>query len=276
MIGTLSRVQRVAIHLVLSLGAVLMVIPFVWMVLTSFKTISESTLVPPTILPRNFSWANYLHLFDLYDFGTLYVNTVASTVVRVAAQLLFCSLAAFAFARLRFPGRGVLFGITLSVMMIPPMLYLIPKFLLMAQLGWVNTFQGFVVPGLTSAFGVFLLRQFFLSLPDSLFDAARIDGCGPLRTFALIMLPLAKPGLVALGIFATLGSWNELLWPLVILNSPDRLTLSVGLAALQGQYVTNYPAMMAGAVMAVIPMLVLFLVLQRQFIEGIALTGTKA
>ena len=166
-------------------------------------------------------------------------------------------------------------AIVLSVMMIPPVLYIIPKFLLMTQLGWVNTLQGYVVPGFTSAFGTFLLRQFFKTLPNELSEAAKLDGCGPFRTFFWIMLPLAKPGLVAFAIFSTLWSWNELLWPLIILNSPDKMTLSVGLATMEGEYVSDYPVMMAGAILAVVPMIAMFFVFQRQFIEGIALTGTK-
>jgi multiple sugar transport system permease protein len=159
--------------------------------------------------------------------------------------------------------------------MIPQMLYLIPKFLLMTSFGWVNTLQGFIAPGLFSAFGTFLMRQFFLTLPNDLADSAKIDGCNHFRTFFSIMLPLAKPGMIALGIFVTLWSWNDFLWPLIILNSPTKLTLSVGLAAMQGEYSTDYPAMMAGSVMAIIPMVILFFLLQKHFIQGIALTGTK-
>lgn len=272
---TMNPGQRFAIHLVLLLGSLGMVFPFIWMVLTSFKTISESTLIPPVIFPESFQWENYTHLFELFHFEALYVNTIVSTVIRVTCQLIFCSLAAYAFARIPFPGKAFFFFVILSVMMIPHMMYLIPKFLLMAKFGWVNTMQGFVAPGLFSAFGTFLMRQFFLTLPNDLADSAKIDGCSHFRTFYSIMLPLAKPGLIALGIFVTLWSWNDFLWPLIVLNSPTKLTLSVGLAAMQGEYSTHYPAMMAGAVMAVLPMIILFFLLQKHFIEGIALTGTK-
>jgi multiple sugar transport system permease protein len=267
--------DRAIVHILLIVISALMVVPFVWMVLTAFKTMSEATAIPVQILPSRLRWENFTDLFSSFNFGTMYLNTVLSTVLRVTAQVTFCAMAGYAFARLRFPGRDIIFAAILSVMMIPPVLYIIPKFLLMAELGWVNTMQGYIVPGFTSAFGTFLLRQFFKSLPNELAEAAKIDGSGPFRTFFWIMLPLAKPGLVAFGIFSTLWSWNELLWPLIILNSPDKITLSVGLATMEGEYVSNYPVMMAGALLAVLPMVALFFVLQRQFIEGIALTGSK-
>lgn len=267
--------SRILVHTLLIAISAIMVVPFIWMLLTAFKTMSEATAVPVQILPSRLRWENFADLFDSFNFGTMYLNTVLSTLIRVVAQVSFCAMAGYAFARLHFPGRDIIFAIVLSVMMIPPVLYIIPKFLLMAQLGWVNTMHGYVVPGFTSAFGTFLLRQFFKSLPNELAEAAKIDGSGPFRTFFSIMLPLARPGLVAFGIFSTLWSWNELLWPLIVLNSPGKITLSVGLATMEGEYVSNYPVMMAGALLAVLPMVALFFVLQRQFIEGIALTGSK-
>jgi multiple sugar transport system permease protein len=266
---------HLAVHAVLICASVIMVFPFIWMVLTAFKSLAEATAIPVQILPSRLRWENFAELFEDFDFGTMYVNTIVATILRVTAQVSFAAMAGYAFARLRFPGRDIIFAIMLSVMMIPPVLYLIPKFLLMTQLGWVNTLQGYVVPGFTSAFGTFLMRQFFKTLPEELSEAAKLDGCGPLRTFFWIMLPLAKPGLIAFGIFSTLWSWNELLWPLIILNSPEKMTLSVGLATMQGEYVSNYPVMMAGAVLAVIPMIVMFFIFQRQFIAGIATTGSK-
>lgn len=269
------RSSHIAVHAVLIAASVLMVVPFFWMVLTAFKSLAEATAIPVQIFPSRLRWENFAELFDSFNFGTMYANTIVATLLRVTAQVSFAAMAGYAFARLRFPGRDIIFAILLSVMMIPSVLYLIPKFLLMAQLGWVNTLQGYVVPGFTSAFGTFLMRQFFKTLPEELSEAAKLDGCGPMRTFFWIMLPLAKPGLIAFGIFSTLWSWNELLWPLIILNSPEKMTLSVGLATMEGEYVSDYPVMMAGAVLAVIPMVVMFSIFQRQFIEGIATTGSK-
>lgn len=267
--------SHLAVHAILITASILMVIPFIWMVLTAFKSLAEATAIPVQIFPARLRWENFAELFESFNFGTMYANTIIATLLRVTAQVSFAAMAGYAFARLRFPGRDIIFAVLLSVMMIPPVLYLIPKFLLMTQLGWVNTLQGYVVPGFTSAFGTFLMRQFFKTLPEELSEAAKLDGCGPMRTFFWIMLPLAKPGLIAFGIFSTLWSWNELLWPLIILNSPEKMTLSVGLATMEGEYVSDYPVMMAGAVLAVIPMIVMFFIFQRQFIEGIATTGSK-
>ncbi|WP_246083588.1 extracellular solute-binding protein [Nonomuraea diastatica] len=190
-------------------------------------------------------------------------------------QVLFCSMAAYAFARLRFPGRNVLFGVFLSVLMVPPQLFVIPQYQIMSSLGWLNSLQAIIVPGLFSAFGVFLLRQFFLGLPRELEEAARLDGAGPVRIYWSVMLPLARPGLVALAILTLLWAWNDLFWPLVVNTDPDKMTLSAGLAALQGQYQTDYPVLMAGSLIASLPVIAVFVFLQRQFVQGIAHTGTK-
>lgn len=262
-------------HAILMLGSILMLVPFAWMLLTSVKTMSEAVAVPPVLFPAEPQWGNYAYVFQLLDFGRLYVNTIVATVIRVASQLVLCAMAGYAFARLSFPGKNLLFALVLSVMMIPPLMYVIPKFLLMTDFGWVNTAQGWIVPGLFSAFGTFVMRQFFLTLPRELHEAAKIDGAGPFRTFFSIMLPLARSGLIALAIFVTLWSWNDFMWPLIVLNSPDKLPLSVGLAAMRGEHDTNFPAMMAGSVLAVLPMLVLFFILQKRFIEGLAFTGSK-
>lgn len=263
-----------ATHMVLTAGALLMVGPFIWQLLTSLKTLPNAVRVPPTLVPDG-QWSNYTQVFDLLPFGRQLLNTVIMTGARTAGQLLFCSMAAFAFARLRFPGRGVLFGLFLSVLMVPPQLFIIPQYEIFADLGWLNSLTALIVPGLFSAFGTFLLRQFFLGLPIELDEAARLDGASPLRIWWSVMLPLARPGLVALGILTALWSWNDFFWPLVVNNDPEKMTVSAGLASLQGQFTTDYPVLMAGAFVASLPVLALFVVLQRQFVEGIALTGSK-
>ena len=264
----------VATHAVLATGAVAMVGPFVWQFLTSLKTLPHSVRVPPTVVPDG-QWSNYAKVFRLLPFGEQFLNTVAMTAARTLGQLLFCSLAAYAFARLRFPGRRVLFGLFLSVLMVPPQLFVIPQYQIIARLGWLNSLAALIVPGLFSAFGTFLLRQFFLGLPVELDEAARLDGASPLRIWWSVMLPLARPGLVALGILTALWSWNDFFWPLVVNNDPQKMTLSAGLASLQGQFTTDYPVLMAGSLLACLPVLVIFVVLQRQFVEGIAFTGSK-
>lgn len=235
------------IHLVLIIGAVIMVIPFIWMILTSLKTYAESVQVPPKIFPKVFQWHNYKEVFDLLPFFKFMLNTFIVTVIRTIGQLFLCSIAAYAFARISFPGRNVLFILVLSVLMVPSQVFLLPQYMIMVKLNWLNTLQAVIVPGLFSAFGTFLLRQFFMGLPKELEEAARLDGCNHFRIYWKIMLPLAKPGLIALGIFTALWSWNELMWPLIVNSSSEKMTLSVGLSSLQGQYVTNYPILMAGS-----------------------------
>jgi multiple sugar transport system permease protein len=261
-------------HATLVVGAALVVIPFLWEFLTSLKTESNATRVPPTLAP-DWKWSNYSAVFHLVPFGRQFVNTVLMTAGRTVAQVVLCALAAYAFARLEFPGRKVIFGVLLSILMVPPQLFIIPQFQIMADLHWLNTLQALIVPGMFSAFGIFLLRQFFAALPKELDEAARIDGAGPLRVFWYVVLPLARPGLTALAILTALWSWNDLLWPLIVNTSPDKMTLSAGLASLLGQFQTNYPVLMAGSLMASIPLVVVFVVLQRQFVEGIAFSGTK-
>lgn len=263
------------VHLVLILGAVFMVGPFVWELLTSFKTMGESTRVPPSLLPESWQWENYRAVFEQLPFGAMFGNTVVMTIGRTLGQLIFCSLAAYAFARLEFPGRNVIFVAFLAVLMVPPQLFLIPQYQIMSNLGWLNTLQALILPGMFSAFGTFLLRQFFLTLPKEMEEAARLDGANPLQIFWHVALPLVKPGLLALTILTVLWSWNDLLWPLVVNTDPQRMPLSAGLASLNGQYDTPFPVLMAGSLMATAPIILLFLILQRHFIEGIALTGTK-
>jgi multiple sugar transport system permease protein len=262
-------------HLILILGAVVFVIPFLWMVLTSLKTLGESTQVPPVIFPAVLQWSNYSEVLATLPFLQFYANTLLMTAGRTVGQLLFCSLAAYAFARIEFPGRNTLFVLALSALMIPTYLLLLPQYLIMKDLGWLNSLQALIVPGLFSAFGTFLLRQFFMTIPKELDEAARIDGANHFQIYWQLILPLARPALIALSIFVILWSWNDLMWPLVVNDSLEKLTLSVGLASLQGEHSTNFPVLMAGAVLAVWPMLVIFICLQRYFVEGIAITGLK-
>jgi multiple sugar transport system permease protein len=262
-------------HAFLIGAAVLLAGPFVWEVLTSFKSLPESIAVPPTLLSSSWHWTNYSSVFQGIPFGSMLLNSVLNTLARTLAQLLFCSMAAYAFACLRFPGRNVLFALFLSVLLVPSQLLVIPQYQIIESLHLLNTVPALFLPGMFSAFGTFLLRQFFLALPPELQEAARIDGASPLRIYWSIMLPLARPGLAALGVLTMIWSWNDLLWPLIVNSDPGKMPLSAGLATLQGEYLTNYPVLMAGALMATVPVIVVFILLQRRVIEGIALTGTK-
>ncbi|KRL14641.1 carbohydrate ABC transporter permease [Schleiferilactobacillus perolens] len=263
------------VHVVLILGAVVMIVPFVWMILTSGKTLTESTQVPPTIFPKKFEWSNYSAVWALLPFGKFYLNTLLLVIGRVFFSVLTSAMAAYASARLRFPGRNLFFGLVLAQMMIPGQIFITPQYLLAQQLGIIDTVWGLILPGFVSAFGTFLLRQFFLTIPNELEEAAVLDGASIWTIFFKIMLPLVRSGLVALSIFTALFAFKDLMWPMIATTSVDKTTLSAGLANLQGQYATNFPQLMAGSLLAVWPMLVLFIIFQKKFIQGIATTGGK-
>lgn len=273
--GQLQKRPQWLVHILLIAGALLMVGPFLWMILTSLKTLGDSTQVPPVIFPDHAQWKNYSEVVATLPFLKFYWNTIITTILKVVGQVFLCSLAAYAFARIQFPGRNALFVLFLGVLMVPGQVFLLPQFLIMKDLGWLNTLTALVVPGLFSAFGTFLLRQFFLSLPKELEEAAMLDGCNHFQIYWRIMLPLARPGLIALAIFVTLWSWNDLMWPLIVNSSPDKMPLSAGLASLQGQHLTNYPLLMAGSLLAIWPMIIAFIFLQKHFVEGITLSGSK-
>ncbi|MCG8500028.1 MAG: carbohydrate ABC transporter permease [Firmicutes bacterium] len=270
-----SNRQKVFIHILLIGGAVLTLVPFLWMVLTSLKTMTEAVQVPPIIFPERFRWENYEKALSILPFGKFYYNTIVSTAWRTIGQILFCSMAAYAFARIEFPAKETIFLILLSVLMVPGQIFLIPQYLIISKIGLLNTVTALVLPGLFSAFGTFLLRQFFMTFPKSLEEAAILDGCNHFRIYWNVMMPLAVPGLVALAIFTILAGWNDLMWPLIVNTSMDKMTLSAGLASLQGQHLTDYPVLMAGAIAAIWPMILIFILFQRSFVEGIAITGTK-
>ena len=263
------------VHLVLIIGSVIMILPFAWMILTSFKTLAESTQMPPKIFPDTLQFSNYTEVMRLLPFDKFYINTILMLLFRVIGSVLFRAMAAYAFARLNFPGKNFFFSLVLLQMMVPGQLFIIPQFLLVQKLGLLNTVTALVIPGIVSAFGTFLLRQFFMGIPKELEEAAKLDGCSIGRTFFSIMLPLANSGLVALGIFTALFAFKDLMWPLIVNMSIDKMTLSAGLASLQGQFSTNFPQLMAGSLLAVWPMLLIFVIFQRKFIEGIATTGGK-
>ncbi len=266
---------KAAVYAILVLGCAITLAPFLWMFLTSMKTQVEAVSIPPSILPRNWRLDAYTTLPEKLPFFRMYWNTILTSLIIVAGQLLFCSLAGYAFARIHFPGRGFLFVLCLSVLMIPSSFLILPQYLIIQKMGLLNTLTAIYLPNLFSAFGTFLMRQFFMSIPLELEDAARIDGCGHGRTYARIMLPLIKPGLVSLGVLTLRFAWNSLMWPMIVNTEKSKMTLSAGLSYLQGQYITDYPSIMAGALLATIPLIIVYAIFQRQFIEGIALTGIK-
>lgn len=273
--STTRAPRRWGTHLILLIGGLLMVFPFVWQVNMSLSTHAEVTSVPPNWFPAEPQWGNYPAVFEQIPFWSQFLNTVAVTGARVIGQLLLCALAGYAFARMTFPGKNLIFAAVLSILMVPYQIYLIPQYDIVQQLGWLNTIAGIAAPGIFSAFGTFLMRQHFMGMPRSLEEAARLDGATPWQTFWRIMFPLSGPALSAVAILTALASWNDLMWPLIVATYDDSTTLAVGLSTLQGQFTTDYPVMMAASFMAMLPLMILFIVLQRRVIEGLAHSGMK-
>ncbi|MEU5576237.1 carbohydrate ABC transporter permease [Streptomyces huasconensis] len=271
-----GRAGSLATHAVLSLGALVMVFPFLWQLLTALKTLAETSRVPPTFLPDDWNPASFEKVFTALPFREMLTNSLLNTVGRTLGQLVFCSLAAYAFARMRFRGRNVLFALFLSVLMVPSSLLVLPQYDIIQALGLLNSAPALFLPGMFSAFGTFMLRQFFLTLPKELEEAARIDGAGSFRIFWSIMLPLIRPALAALAVITAMWSWNDLLWPLVVNTDPATMPISAGLTSLKGQFETNYPIMMAGSLIASLPMLLVYVFLQRHFVQSVALSGSKS
>ena len=269
------RISTFFIYLVLVLGSFIMVAPFIWSILTSFKTLTESLQLPPQMLPNQLNLDNYQDVWQALPFASFFLNTILMVVGRVAISTVLCALAGYAFARIEFKGRNILFVILLIPMMVPSQIYLLPQFLLVARLGMLNTVISLIIPGMASVFGTFLMRQFFMTLPKELEEAAELDGCNVGQTFLKVMLPLAKTPLTTLAIFTTLFAWSDLMWPLIVNTSQNRMTLSAGLAFLQGQFTTHFPQLMAGSVIATLPIIILFIFFQKSFVEGIASTGSK-
>jgi len=241
--------QHAVAHGLLIAGALTMIMPFLWMLSTSLKPLEQVFVYPPQWIPRPLQWQNYQELLSRVPFATYALNSLKIAVAITMGQLFTCSLAGYAFARLRFPGRDVLFLAYIATLMIPGQVTMIPLFIIMRELHWIDTHYALIVPGLTSAFGTFLMRQFFLGFPVDLEDAANLDGCTPFQTYWRIAMPLSRPVLATLGVATFMGVWNDFLWPLIMINSESKRTLTLGLASLIGQYTTDWTLLMAGAVM---------------------------
>jgi multiple sugar transport system permease protein len=267
--------ERFIAHVLLLLGAVTMVVPFLWMLSTSLKSDQQAYVFPPIWIPDPVVWENYKTVWEALPFNLFLINSTIVAIAVTFGQLLTCTLGAFAFARLRFPGREKLFVLYLATMMIPFQVTMIPIFILVKWLRWIDSFDGLTIPMIFSAYGTFLLRQFFMTIPTELEDAAKIDGCGYFRIYWTIILPLSKPALATLGIFVFMWSWNNFLWPLLIINTLEMKTLPLGLSYFLGQYTVYWNLLMAGTTIALVPVLVVFFFAQRYFIEGITLTGLK-
>ena len=274
-LSTNRKITTALVYLVLAAGAVLMIFPFVWMLLTSFKSMAESMRIPPTILPAQWLIQNYTDALESLPFIRLYINTALLILLRVICAVAFSSAAGYAFAKLKFPGKNAFFSLVLIQMMLPSQIFIIPQYQMLAKLSLTNTIFALVFPGLVSAFGTFFLRQSYMGIPDELGEAAYLDGCTRWQTFTKVMMPLTKASMAALTIFTAVFAYADLMWPLIANTDLNMMTLSAGLSTLRGQFTTNYPMLMAGSMLAMIPMVILYLVFQKQFIEGIAMTGGK-
>ena len=267
--------MTVLTYAALIIGALIMIFPFVWMILTSLKTVPESMQVPPTIFPNEIVTGNFGDAMKSLPFLKLYLNTGLLIFFRVICAVAFSSMAGYAFAMLEFRGKKLLFGIVLVQMSLPSQIFIIPQYQMVAKMGLANTIFALVFPGIVSAFGVFFLRQTYMGIPKEIGEAAYLDGCNQWQTFYKVMFPLTGTSVAALTIFTAVFAYSDLMWPLVVNSDLNMMTLSSGLATLRGQFTTNFPVLMAGSLLAMLPMVILYLIFQRQFIEGIASTGGK-
>lgn len=272
-----SFAKHFIIHIILIALGVCMIVPFVWMISTSLKGYHEIFRYPPTWIPESFRWQNYIEAWNLAPFDRFYFNSTFVAVVTTVGQIITGVLAAYAFARMEFKGRDQVFMMFLATLMVPTQVTLIPTFILMSKIGWINSYEALIVPFISTAFSVFLLRQFFLTIPQELEDAALIDGCSKMRFIFTILMPLAKPAIASVGLFGFLGSWNSYLWPLIVINSNQMRTLPIGLRYFVSQQGggSEWHYLMAASLIVMLPVLIVFFLAQKQFIEGIAKSGIK-
>ena len=270
------RPSRIPVHILLVIFSILMFIPFLWMVFSAFKPLNEIFMRPPVILPQEWTLDGFRTAWEGAPFATAYVNSFLVASLVTIITLLTCSMAAYAFARIRFPGNNALFAVFLATMMVPFQLTIIPLYIILGQLRWIDTLLALIVPaGLFNAFGVFLMRQYVRGIPLELEEAAAIDGAGRIRTFTTIILPLLKTPMTALGIFVFLGQWNDFFRPLIFLNSEENFTIPLVVNYFKGAYSSDWTSLMAATTMAALPMLIVFIIAQKQIVEGIALSGSK-
>ena len=268
-------IGKILTYLFLIAGSIVMIFPFVWMILTSLKTLAESMQVPPTIFPAKVVLENFTYAITSLPFVNLYINTILLIFFRVLCAVVFSSMAGYAFAKLNFRFKNLLFSLILIQMMMPSQIFTIPQYQILAKFSLTNSIFALVFPGLVSAFGTFFLRQSYMGIPDEIGEAAYLDGCNQWQTFTRVMAPLTGTSVAALTVFTAVFAYADLMWPLVVNTDITMMTLSSGLATLKGQFTTNYPVLMAGSLLAMIPMLILYLIFQKQFVEGISMTGGK-
>jgi multiple sugar transport system permease protein len=270
-----QRSQKFAVHLLLILGSGAMLFPFLWMISTSLKGPDDISSDSIDLIPNTFHWQNYPKAWNAQPFGRYFINTIFVAVVTVTCQLFFSSLAAYAFAFFRFPLKGFLFIALLGTMMIPQQALLVPNYVILAKMHWLDTYLALIVPWTASVYSVFFFRQFFMTLPKDLFDAAVVDGCSYLGFYFRILLPLSKPPFLTLGIFSFLGSWNSFIWPLIVTNSTHLRVLQVGLAYFLSEAGTEWGLLMAASTFSIVPLVIAYFFIQKKFVESQAMTGLK-
>ena len=273
--STGAIVRKVLLYVLLIIIGIIMVVPFLWMISTSLKEQYDTVKIPPVWIPNPPRWQNYVDLFTQQPMLQFMLNTIKIVFFVVLGQLFFSSLAAYSFARIKFKGRTVMFFFYIATLMVPGQVTMIPTYLMFAKVGLVDNHIVLILPAFFSAFGVFLLRQFFMSLPKELEEAAEIDGCNPFTTYYRIMLPLIVPAMLTLGVFTLMNTWNDYMGPLIYLTTPEKYTMTLGIAYFKGVYTTQWNLVMAGSVLSVIPILVAYLCAQKYFVEGIAFSGVK-
>ncbi|SDS65698.1 carbohydrate ABC transporter membrane protein 2, CUT1 family [Paenibacillaceae bacterium GAS479] len=262
-------------HLILILAAIVLVFPFIWMLSGSFKDSLEVVKMPPNLIPETFLFSNYVEITKYFPIYRFLGNSVFVAIVTTLAQMAACAMGAFVFAKIQFRGRETLFGLYLITMMIPMQVTLTPLFIVFQKLNLINTYPGLILPGIFSAYGTFLLRQHMMTIPDPLIEAARMDGASYARVFAQIIIPLSKPALATLSIFAFMASWNNFLWPLIATSDKELMTLPIGLSKLTGRWATEWNILMAGNVISFVPIFIVFLFASRYFIKGMTMSGVK-
>ena len=269
----MSRIKTTLWYVVLGFGALTMIMPLLWMLSTALKTPGDVYNFPPKWIPNPAVWTNFTDAWHAAPFGRFFLNSMLVSTCVTIGQLITSSMAAFAFARLRFPGRDVLFFGYLATMMVPGSVTLIPAFIIIRYLGWVDTYWALIVPGIFSAYGTFMLRQFLMGIPRELEEASMIDGCGHLRIFLFVVIPLSKPALATLSTFTFIGSWGNFMWPLIVTSSIEKKTLPIGLMIFHNGYAAEWTLMMAASLIVLIPVILLYIFNQRFFVESVKMSG---
>jgi multiple sugar transport system permease protein len=274
-VKTLTIIKKSLIYILLVGGIIIMILPFIWMLSTSLKRAGATMVFPPKFIPNPLDFSNYVNIFKEFPMLVFLRNSVAVAILTTVGTLLVATMAGYAFGRMEFRGRDKLFLVYLATMMIPSQVTMIPQFILLKNMGWLDSYQGLILPNIFGVFAVFLMRQAFMGLPKELDESASLDGANHLRICFEILMPLIKPTLAILTIFTFMSSWNNYLWPLIITSDKNMATLPLGLAMLQGQYATNWNLVMAGVIISIVPILVVYLIAQKSFIQGMTMSGMK-